>query len=841
MVFSIICFFIGTAMSHAVYGCIATTEFTDSNNVKKIQETNEKIGFANESEFPATGFFNVQKKDGIWWLITPEGEKFYSVGIAFVELGKFYYGNISDWIDMTQDRLNEWGFNTLNGGDGDFFPDMPHIYKFSFKQITVEDGWKHRRIPDVFDKGWQEQVRSIINETAKNLRGNPNIIGYQTDNEMKWGPDVVDDDTLLETYMAANKSTSGKIKTVDFLRERYDNNTDDFNHVWNMDIEDFDDLFDYTRFGVKGWKIRGGRAKDDIDIFSRLVAKTYFNFTNSALKAADPNHLNLGVRFFFQGVPLEVLEECGKYVDVISVNYYRMNVWTYDPSVYIYSELFGCVSLDNWMYNYHAVTGRPLLSSEYSFPGRDSIWPIIPKAELIERGIIISAKYAYSQEGRANLFEWYAKKCLNTPYLVGHTWFSYRDKLNVVNWGLVNLWDEPYEPLVKRMTKINKNATELHENASPIQKVKKSAETGFQFVVNQIFFNNCMKEPNISRTQDENITCTNVYKTLDYDIKGENYISYYNTKVSKYVGGENTLYVGGGGSGNYSKIQDAIDNASDGDTVFVYNGTYSELIHVDKSINLLGQDRNETIISGTYEESDSENMVITVASDHVKIMGFTITGEGGYFLDFFLRTCSGISIDKYENCTISGNILNNLGNWGIRARQSNNNTITDNVIYNVLNKIGCNIFVDSSNNTCIKNNILLKNTICCIWISRCRDTSIQENIASHSLFTGIILESSNNTRIYGNAIQENGHAGILLRNSNNTIITSNNFIKNINCRSAFFFNSYGNDWNGNYWGRPRVLPKCISGKRGEDRLIPTVVFDWFPAQEPYDIDWIMGG
>jgi len=307
------------------------------------------------------------------------------------------------------------------------------------------------------------------------------------------------------------------------------------------------------------------------------------------------------------------------------------------------------------------------------------------------------------------------------------------------------------------------------------------------------------------------------------------------------VGGENTLYVGGGGSGNYSKIQDAIDNASDGDTVFVYNGTYSELIHVDKSINLLGQDKNETIISGTYEESDSENMVITVASDHVKIMGFTITGEGGYFLDFFLRTCSGISIDKYENCTISGNILNNLGNWGIRARQSNNNTITDNVIYNVLNKIGCNIFIDSSNNTCIKNNILLKNTICCIWISRCRDTSIQENIVSHSLFTGIILESSNNTRIYGNAIQENGHAGILLRNSNNTIITSNNFIKNINCRSAFFFNSYGNDWNGNYWGRPRVLPKCISGKRGEDRLTPTVVFDWFPAQEPYDIDWIMGG
>jgi len=34
----------------------------------------------------------------------------------------------------------------------------------------------------------------------------------------------------------------------------------------------------------------------------------------------------------------------------------------------------------------------------------------------------------------------------------------------------------------------------------------------------------------------------------------------------------NTLYVGGSGPNNYTKIQDAIDNASNGDTVFVYSG-----------------------------------------------------------------------------------------------------------------------------------------------------------------------------------------------------------------------------------------------------------------------------
>ena len=74
-------------MSHATYSCTSTTEFTDLNNVKKIQETDEKIGFANESEFPATGFFNVQKKDGIWWLITPEGENSIQSELHSLNLG----------------------------------------------------------------------------------------------------------------------------------------------------------------------------------------------------------------------------------------------------------------------------------------------------------------------------------------------------------------------------------------------------------------------------------------------------------------------------------------------------------------------------------------------------------------------------------------------------------------------------------------------------------------------------------------------------------------------------------------------------------------------------------
>ena len=77
-----------------------------------------------------------------------------------------------------------------------------------------------------------------------------------------------------------------------------------------------------------------------------------------------------------------------------------------------------------------------------------------------------------------------------------------------------------------------------------------------------------------------------------------------------------TLYVGGGGSGNYSKIQDAIDNASSGDTVFVYNDSspYYENVVVYKLINLIGEDKETTIIdgggSGNTIELSSNNSVI---------------------------------------------------------------------------------------------------------------------------------------------------------------------------------------------------------------------------------------
>ena len=60
-----------------------------------------------------------------------------------------------------------------------------------------------------------------------------------------------------------------------------------------------------------------------------------------------------------------------------------------------------------------------------------------------------------------------------------------------------------------------------------------------------------------------------------------------------------TIYVDDDGDADYNKIQDAINVANDGDTIFVYKGVYRENLYVDKSIKLISEDINFTFIDGS--------------------------------------------------------------------------------------------------------------------------------------------------------------------------------------------------------------------------------------------------
>lgn len=815
-------------------------------------------------------FITVEKIDDVWWFVNSNGEKFYSNTMTGTAPSPFYYGDTSSWLDDLDELLEDIGINTVTTSHESLTKKYYYIMRFRFKHfsITKNDGWNHNRFPDVFDPWWREQVKNATQKYAAPLKDDPLLLGYYTDNEMKWGPDIVDTLTILEVYMSAEKNTPGKQELIRFLKDKqYNNDITLFNLVWNMDLNSFKDLENHKEFGIQqAWRLRSlikpeknkiydiypkykqkpdlmKQAESDIRSFSSHVAETYYNVTDFYLNKADPNHLNLGSRFHLHGVPEEVLVECGKYVDVISLNYYRTNRLMFDPPNYYTCKLYGCVTLENWMQKYYDITQKPLFIPEWNMRYKDRIIPIMTDDAIFVEG--------RTKKLRANNYKWYAKNCLERPYMVGDSWFCLRSKGFgfECNRGFIDIFDQQDEELIKSMRKICTNSEKIHEKSSKNLMINNiNQELTFDIIIKNI---NPKKFEKKGETQ------------IKYDDKylKDNSIIRYNT-VEKNYDEKNTLYVDdnssfpGDGSKNwpYSKIGFAIENATNGDTIRVYDGDYFEKIIIDKPLSIIGNGSSSTTIYGIFQDfiftsmnrHEINNNVITIESDDVKINGLNITTAVGNYIGSSggKYACIGINIYNSNNCYIENNVFDNLG-LGVFGRDLGKGIIVRkcsriNIKNNDFKKND--ISVDSSEDIEIYNN-----SMNFIWLSQSKKCKIINNFISFSRY-GISLIYSDDNLLEGNTIYKCGRRGLFLKNSNNNLIKENNFMGERNkindfvssldsirdyiyYISATYLNSKGNKWTGNYWEEGRIIPKIIIGRYGNDGLFPVLNIDWNPADK----------
>lgn len=268
----------------------------------------------------------------------------------------------------------------------------------------------------------------------------------------------------------------------------------------------------------------------------------------------------------------------------------------------------------------------------------------------------------------------------------------------------------------------------------------------------------------------------------------------------------NTLYVGGSGPGNYSKIQDAVNNASNGDTVFVYDDSspYYERITINKSIMLLGEDKNTTIIDGYG------GIAVSILSDEVCIHKFTFRkGIYGVRIDVFFGFCNisdnffidnehGISSFKSENNIIEENIFFDT-NFSI-SMYGNNMTITGNTIDHSSGLyVGLNVALFRSTGSNISGNII-KNGDRGISISKSNNNIVYDNIIVSSHHDGICIGESSNNSIIGNNISYCGFYGIILGSDvTNNVICHNNLIYNRESAKDDGNNSWDDGKYGNFW------------------------------------------
>jgi len=251
-------------------------------------------------------------------------------------------------------------------------------------------------------------------------------------------------------------------------------------------------------------------------------------------------------------------------------------------------------------------------------------------------------------------------------------------------------------------------------------------------------------------------------------------------------------------------IQDLIDNASPGDTIYIPSGIYYENIIINKSISLIGEDKDTTIFDG-----GGIGDVVYVSADGVKINFFTIQNSGQWsfaginlFSNYnmiidnivYNNNYNGIGLSHSKYNTIQGNTINSNNYYGIDLISSNDNIIIGNTISsNKYNGIGLS---QSNGNTFIGNNIS-SNKDYGIYLEYSSSNEITENNISSNKWDGINLEGSNHNIISNNIINSSIGDGIYVEYSISNTISNNTISDSWYDGIGLLFNSKNNIIKGN--------------------------------------------
>jgi parallel beta-helix repeat protein len=313
------------------------------------------------------------------------------------------------------------------------------------------------------------------------------------------------------------------------------------------------------------------------------------------------------------------------------------------------------------------------------------------------------------------------------------------------------------------------------------------------------------------------------------------------------------LYVGGSGPGNYTTIQDALNESVKGDTIFIYDdvGPYDEILFVNTSVTMLGENAATTILNA----SGFGDYMITVNAPQVTIKNLTLE----------CRYCHGIKIQDDET-TVTKLIIRGTDlyaqSYGIFVYPTGSSTmpLSHTVIeHSTFLHLEYAVYSTFVTQSIVDNNTFLD---CVNGVALCGTfkTTVADNLVRDNDY-GIVEYLAGKNHISGNLIMNNTY-GVECCCSTNSIIEKNTFLNNTNqahfskyawlvlivmtdglrIHEWYFLQHYRpfrrTIWRQNYWNESRVLPYIIQGVSWHDPYnesddTPRIQIDWHPAQTPY--------
>jgi hypothetical protein len=429
-------------------------------------------GSGAELGLEATGFFHVTKRGERWFLVDPEGNLFFHLGICAFNPGddytyiegrteefawlppqddplfgsayhpnpwwhsrafSFYVANVirkqgtpfvlADWQARLVERVRALGFNSA----GAFTQATEAFRTASFPYVaTLPLGtWDlGREIPglrgffDPFDAATVGKLEELFATALPPRAAEPLLIGYFLENEQ-----ACEDIPRVLPGLGADAPV--KQRLVRHLRETY-GTVAACNQAWGLAAADFDAL------AARGLPVTTAAAAADVEAFTGLFLEEYYRVIVEAFHRHDRNHLLLGNRWQPGTANREQLvRTAGRYMDVLSLNYYT---YGFDQA---YLE-----RLHGWGGD------RPWLLSEWHY------------ASPSDSGLPGGAKDVPSQRARGLAYRHYVEQAAALGYVVGQEWFTLIDQARAGrffqkiggengNTGIFSVADRPWTELAE--------------------------------------------------------------------------------------------------------------------------------------------------------------------------------------------------------------------------------------------------------------------------------------------------------------------------------------------------------------------------------------------------------
>jgi hypothetical protein len=422
-------------------------------------------GWADGPKLKATGNFRVEKVDGKWWMVDPEGSLFWSHGITGVRLENgatsisnrkkifenlpddssplsvFYSKRKSDtifnysganlyrkygdqWkekaIDNISKRLKSWGINSFgNWSDPEIYLRMENRIPYT---VALSPNWpkvdgKEFKFPNVFDPEFVVSIKNAMNHIDPRIFKDEYCIGFFIDNELNV-------EEITRGLIKQPEGSKSKLPFFDYIKNKY-SSIQKLNLSWKSKYENWEQ--------VELLSTLPEDAKEDIKIFDLKMLDIYYKTCREELKRVAPEKIYFGSRLHCHFFPddqkeSQVIKVASQYCDVVCFNRYRFTA----------EELILPFGID-----------KPVLIGEFHFGALD-------------RGLCHSGlRGVADQNQRADAYYHYVEGALKNPQMVGTHWFQYSDQAYTGRFdgenlqiGFVDICDNPYPEIIEASRKI---------------------------------------------------------------------------------------------------------------------------------------------------------------------------------------------------------------------------------------------------------------------------------------------------------------------------------------------------------------------------------------------------